>query len=217
MSAQAPTGRIRRYDWAPIDNARLRRGEKLSVRKGSFFEIKPHRADAMADGVAQLKRILTGKSGWRPIVPSAQAWLVTYLPYTASNVVASFGRAASINVYAQQVVCCSGRDTCTTIPCAGTCTARRVGPLYDLGRIEVPQKIDFPSVDQPGFFGQAIESSVRAKIFRKVDRPAARGGGGARPGPDAWVEELAALFGELSRLYPDGLYEELAHELTLIQ
>lgn len=193
---------------------------RAAVGRGDFFEIKPRTPTGIAKGLVQLNTYVgghprpksrrlprarassAGRRSWRPIVSTAKPWLVTYVPRTAAGKPARFGRASTVSVYVQRV---EPRDADKAQCC---------GPLYSLGATSVPTMTDFPRVDQPGFFGHAIEGVVRGQLFRKVDRPAARGGGGAGSGPDAWVEELAALFEELSNWGSDPLFRELATQLT---
>jgi hypothetical protein len=196
--------------WAPFDGAvtpggkAVTREGKLAVGKGAIGEIKPHKASGIRRGLAQLHARRFGTAHIKPTHPDAPQWLITYLPVNDKGLPVRSGRASAVRVFARSVSW-PGRNR------KADC-----GPLYDLGRKGLDATISYPAVNEPGFFGFAVERDIRAHLYRRTDRPAVRGAGGGKPGPDLLWNEIAALYSELSRLTGDRLFAEIAAELQSV-
>ncbi|NHU43005.1 hypothetical protein [Rhodococcus sp. A14] len=177
--------------WDKIDGA----VQFLQPKMAGIAEIKPHTAAGQRSGLDQLRK-------YKSLHPDRPQWLITYLPINESGSPVRSGRAGAVKIFARSVDWPGGGRG-----------AYRLGSLEIVGTKKLPGLIAFPRVDQPGFFGHAVEKHVRAHLFRSINRKAVRGTGGAQPGPDVMWKELAALYGELARIVPDPLYAEIAAEL----
>ncbi len=189
------TRRGRQWDPMPKPS-----GTPLPVRSKGIGEIKPHYGPSRREGMKQLCE--KAKRG-------DEKWLVTYVGLDSLHRPLPFGRPSFLRVAAQKI-------TCTKDPNAATKKiGRPVGKLIVLDDVELDQKIAYPSVNEPGFFGHAAEKVAQAAFKRALpkDRKPHPGTGGPRPGPDLMWDELAALYSELAELVPDPLFAEIAEEL----
>ena len=187
-----------------VDNAKPLPDGKLAVGQGAIGEIKPHTASGIRAGLSQLySRSLQ--------FPNAPLWLITYVALGADGKPIRRGRASAVAIYARKVKWPS-RPRATK---DSVVRAPELGDLYTVGTKSLRALIPYPHVDEPGFFGQAVERDVRAHVFSKATREAYSGTGGSLPGPDLRWHELAALYGELARLMADPLFAEIADELRM--
>lgn len=155
----------------------------LPIKKPFIAEIKPHTKSGIAAGVRQLRG--------RAVPPDHQRWLVAYRVLAEPK----SGTPGRIRVFAYRVAPDGGRQ----------------GP-WDLGEGIIPVKIGFPRINQPAFFGMAVEPIVGA-VFRRWWPPGVTrvgGTGGVRPGPDVMGTELAYFYAELANETADPRFEQLA-------
>jgi hypothetical protein len=189
-----------------VKNAKSPNGGKLDVELGWIGEIKPLTESGIRAGLGQL---YTRRSQF----PDRQLWLITYTAHGRQGERIKKGPASAVAIYARQVKWPQHRsvkkDGRWVVP------PPKLGDLYTLGKKSLPAQIDFPKVDQPGFFGLAVEGCVQEHVRSKVKGQLYKRTGGSLPGPDlrGRMRELAALYGELSRVTGDPLFAEIATEL----
>ncbi|MGI5216523.1 hypothetical protein [Nocardia sp. CA-290969] len=188
-------------NWADTTDAR----EPFRPPGGpGIAEVKPHTDTGIRQGLAQLRSYRYGDGKKPPLFAGGVQLLVTYVPIDASGKPVRRGRAAAVRVYARSV----------TWPPRERSGPVVLGPLQQAGTRRLPEVLPFPRVDESGYFGHAVEKFVRGHLHRISGRPAVRGYGGPRSGPDIVWKELAALYGELARATGDPAFAQLATELA---